>query len=111
MDFGESLVPETVDFEQENNIENKKTYNLKLKDDLYILEMEINSNEKIIFKVKQKNKINDYFYLRECSYEEIIKKLLLTKEYYDNIYKVFDFYDKSLIKNKVYEQRINIIIY
>ena len=101
MEFEESLPPNVniIDAE-EIKLQKYKSYKLKLEDDIY--ELEIDSNEKIYFKAKQENKLTSINYIQNFGYEEIIKKLSLSKEYYNNINKVFEFFDTALTKDKVY---------
>ena len=101
MEFEESLPPNVniIDAE-EIKLQKYKSYKLKLEDDIY--ELEIDSNEKIYFKAKQENKLTSINYIQNFGYEEIIKKLSLSKEYYNNINKVFEFFDTALTKDRVY---------
>ena len=91
MEFEESLPPNVniIDAE-EIKLQKYKSYKLKLEDDIY--ELEIDSNEKIYFKAKQENKLTSINYIQNFGYEEIIKKLSLSKEYYNNINKVIYLY-------------------
>ena len=101
MEFEESLPPNVNIIEAEEiKLQKYKSYKLKLEDDIY--ELEIDSNEKIYFKAKQENKLTSINYIQNFGYEEIIKKLSLSKEYYNNINKVFEFFDTALTKDKVY---------
>ena len=82
-------------------IETKK-YEMKLNEDIYMLIMDMYSNENINFKISPKNDLlSKANFSKVYSYEELIKKLILHKEHYDNISKVFKFYDISLSKNRV----------
>ena len=53
-------------------------------------------DEKIYFKLKKIDSL--IYYNKKYSYKKIIKLLLLQKEFYDNINKVFNFYDKAIEK-------------
>ena len=97
MEFEETL---NIIEAEEIKLQNNKSYKLKLED--VINELEIYSNEKIYFKAKQENKLTNFNYIQNFGYEEIIKKLSLSKEYYNNINKVFEFFDTALTKDRVY---------
>ena len=81
-------------------VENKE-YELNLDKDTYLLKMDLYSNQKISFTIRQTNNISFYYFYKEYSYEELIKNLFLPVQQYDNIKKVFSFYDTAIIKNKV----------
>ena len=73
-----------------------KNYELQLNSDIYCIIIELYSNKIIRFKAKKKNKTSVSNYSKEYMYEELIKKLFLQKDFYDNIDKLFKFLDKSL---------------
>ena len=80
-------------------IENK-IYELNLNNETYYLILKIISNDKILFIAK--NKSNELLiYQKEYTYDELIKNLLLQKNYYYNIDKIYNFYIISLSKNKI----------
>ena len=81
-------------------VENKE-YELNLDKDTYLLKMDLYSNQKISFTIRQTNNILFYYFYKEYSYKELIKNLFLPAQQYDNIKKVFSFYDTAIIKNKV----------
>ena len=84
-----------------NNIETKK-YELKLNKDVYIIIMELHSNETIHFKANPQNKsITLANYENTFNYEELVKKLIINREIYNNISKVFKLYDVYILKKKV----------
>lgn len=77
----------------------KKIYELNENKSTYTLEIEIDSSEHIIFKIRQKNiLVKEYYYVR-FDLSQITKKFLLTIDYYDNFEKVLKFCDLA-IKNK-----------
>ena len=86
---------------QEGELLENKKYELNLNKDSYLLKIELYSNQKISFKIRQTNNISFYYFYKEYGYEELIKGLLLPAQYYDNINKVFSFYDTAVLKNKV----------
>jgi len=88
-----------------------KEYELKLNNDIYILKLEIDSNNKIYFKLRQINNISYYNYYNEFTYEELINILCLPSKIYENMNKIFIFYNTALLKNKVIlSQNKNIMI-
>ena len=93
-----SLSPVTQDSEP---LETKE-YELNLNKDTYLLKMQLSKHEKISFKIRQTNNLFFYYYYKEFGYEELRKALSLPVEHYDNISKVFKFYDTAVLKNKVF---------
>lgn len=85
----------------EKEIENSKEYELKLNKDIYLLNMSKDSDI-IHFNVKQINELSYYNYENEYKYDELIKKLLLQKEDYDNINTIFYFLDVSFSKGNAF---------
>jgi len=81
-------------------VENKE-YELNLDKDTYLLKMDLYSNQKIYFAIRQANNISFYYFYKEYTYEELIANLFLPAQHYDNIKKVFSFYDTAIIKNTV----------
>jgi len=77
------------------------THQLNFNNDIYILTMKTIPYEKIHFNIRQVNNISFYYYEKDYDYEEITKILLLQRNYYDNINKIFKFYDTALKRNKV----------
>lgn len=84
-----------------DQIQMKSNYELTSNNDTYLLTLEVTSDEKIHFKARQTNNISFYFYEATFEYEHIAKILLLEKNYYDSIQKIFKFYDKAMKRNKV----------
>ena len=93
-----SLSPVTQDSEP---LETKE-YELNLNKDTYLLKMQLSKHEKISFKIRQTNNLFFYYYYKEFGYEELRKALSLPVEHYNNISKVFKFYDTAVLKNKVF---------
>ena len=77
-----------------------KTYELKLDNEIYFLNFKIISEEKMLFQAKNKT-ISLLSFEKEFTYEELIKNLFLQEQYYNNIHKIYKFYDISLTKNKI----------
>ena len=86
---------------KENDIKEVKSYNLKLKDEIYEVTMELYSNEKIAFKVKQANTISYINYIKTYKYEELTNIFILPKNYYNDTTKIFKFFDISITKDKI----------
>ena len=63
--------------------------------------MELYSNEKITFKVKQANTLSYISYIKTYKYEELITTFLLSKDYYNDATKIFNYFDKSMTKDKI----------
>ena len=81
-------------------IESKK-YELKYEDDTYTLLVERYSDENIYFKLRKSNNLSLFHFMNKCDYNGITKSFLLQKEYYEDMSKVFQFFDLSLTKNKI----------
>ena len=79
----------------------ERNYELTLNNDTYLLTMITIPEDQINFKIRQTNNISFYFYENTYKYSEISKILLLEKNYYDCINKVFKLYDTAINKNKV----------
>ena len=95
-----------ANFTTNNETSNKKAtqsreYDFQIKDDNYKLIIDIYSNEAIRFHVKQTNRIVIEYYEKEYTYDEITNTLKLVKNHYDNINKVFNFYNTAIEKKKV----------
>ena len=85
-----------------NKISNhSKEYDLQINDDNFKLKIDVYSNQKINFHIKQTNKISKYYYENEYTYDEITKALKLLKEHYTDIIKVFNFYNTAITMKKV----------
>ena len=85
----------------DNELISIKEYKLNLNDDTYLLKMEIISKQKIGFNIRQINNISYQYYYEEFDYETLIKKLTLPAQHYDNIDKIFKFYDTGINKKKI----------
>ena len=104
MDHPQSENPAPVYDKPEINddqIQIKSNYELMSNNDTYSLTLEVISDEKIHFKARQTNNISFYIYEAIFEYEHIAKILLLEKNYYDSIQKIFKFYDTAIKRNKV----------
>ena len=85
----------------QKTVTESKEYEFQINEDNYKLKIDVYSNQTIHFYIKQTNKISIYYYEKEYTYDEITKILLLVKDYYNDISKVFKFYDMAIIKKKV----------
>ncbi len=106
MNEPEAATPAPIyDEKLEKNMNNKlkidKSFELNYNNDIYLLLIEKISEKKIKFEIRQINKISFYYYENIFGYEEITKILLLEKNYYDNIDKIFKFYENSITRQKV----------
>ena len=78
-----------------------KEYKFQINTDKYTLKINAYSNQSIQFYIKQTNSITIYYYERNYAYDDIIKALILAKDYYKDIAKIFEFYDTAITKKKV----------
>lgn len=101
MDTSEAATPISNKIKPSKELLESKTYELKLNEDVYSLIIQIYSNKTINFIIKQINEFNPVNYIKAYNYNEITKILLLQKEYYDDINKVFKYCDTAIIKNKI----------
>lgn len=86
---------------QGNKTLESREYELIMNNDTYSLKIELLPNEKISFKIRQINNLSLYYYYNEYGYDELMKNLIIPAQNYDNIEKVFKFYDTALLKNKI----------
>ena len=104
MEIPESITPAPTLEETTGKIiliESKK-YNIIGNDkNNYELKMEAYNPEKLIFKIRQKNKIEIIYYEKIFNYDEITKILLLETNYYNDIQKIFKFCDNALNNGKI----------
>ena len=78
-----------------------KEYEYQINSDTYTLRINAYSDQTIQFYLKQTNKIPIYYYEKNFTYDQIINTLKLMKELYNDITKVFSFYDISITKKKI----------
>ena len=78
-----------------------KEYEFQIKIDKYILKIDTYSNQTMYFYIKQTNNITIYYYERKFTYDKITKELKLLKDYYNDITKIFEFYDTAITMKKV----------
>ena len=93
----------------------KKNYELKLNNTLYILLIEITNKEQIIFTLKPQEDTSYKFYYKKYDYNSIVKKLKLSKEQYNDIKKILIFFKESkdndlLSLEKINEEKISIVV-
>ena len=99
MDAAETPIP--LESNKFNDILESKEYELKLDNDIYLLKMELHSNDLIIFNLRQMNNLSFNCYYEKYEYDNLLNLLLLNHEFYDNISKIYKFCDKTITKNKV----------
>ena len=87
--------------EKEKDLIPGKEYELNLEKDTYLLKIDIISKERISFNIRQINNISYYYFYQEYDYQTLIKELVLPAQHYDNIEKIYKFYDTSIEKKKV----------
>ena len=97
----ETIYNDEIDEPFKNNIIQRKSYEIKTNENMYELIIEIISDNNISFKAKQKNIISFSIFSIEYKYDDLIKKFFLEKSHYENIYKIFDFLNISIEKNKI----------
>ena len=90
MDFLEPATPIQINKESKKIIESVQ-HELNCNNNIYLLTIEMYSNEKINFNIRQINNISLYAYHKELRYEKLINILLLHKNHYDNISKVYNY--------------------
>ena len=88
----EGCTPELLD---------SKRYELKYKEDIYSLLIEISSDNYIHFELRKSNNISLYHYINKYKYNDIIKILSLQNEYQKDSSKVFQFFDSALRNKKI----------
>lgn len=89
------------ELDKEIQIKEVKKYNMKLNYDSFLLTIKICSNETINFYLKQNNKKSFSKYIHEYKYDEIIQALSLSKDVYNDITKVFKYYDDAIMKSEI----------
>ena len=105
MENCEEITPAPISLESYENMNllESKTYKLQGNDNCaYELKMSSYNSQILNFKIRQLNKISTLNYEKRFDYEEITKILLLEKNYYTNIQKIFTFCDKALNDKKVF---------
>ena len=83
------------------NILESKEYELKLDNDIYLLKMELKLNDIISLNIRKINDLSFYYYSKEYKYDNLTNLLLLNKDYYDNITKIYKFCYKAISKKKL----------
>ena len=104
MDNCETITPSPIFGESYDNMNllESKTYKLLANDNnSYELKMSSYKTQILILKIRQLDKISIINYEKRFDYEEITKILLLEKNYYSDIQKIFTFCDKALNDKKV----------
>lgn len=102
MENPEELTPkEHKIYNKEKEMIKEKEYTIDNNNILYKLKMMVNDNEILSFKLKQINKLSDFYYFKNYNYEEIKKELNLEEEKFQNINEIFYFFDSIINKNKI----------
>ena len=83
------------------NVIQTKEYEVQINADNFTLRIDIYSNQAIHFNLKQTNKLSIYYYEKYYTYDDLTKTLKLLKDNYNDVSKVFKFYDTSITKKKV----------
>ena len=83
---------ETIEPEIGKEIEMKKEYELNEGNKNYILKIELNINE-IIFELNLISEISYYNYIRKYKYNDIIKELNLSSNIYNDITKIYNYFN------------------
>ena len=78
-----------------------KEYELNLGQDTYLLKMEVITEDKMSFNLRQVNNISFAYFYQEYDYDTLVKELLIPGQHYNNIEKVYKFYDTAIEKQKV----------
>ena len=91
----------TPDQKEQNGLIETKNYKLNLDNDTFLLTIETFSNDNIEFKVKQINELSISYFYKKYSFEEILQKLYLYKEFNKNISNILKFIDASISQNKM----------
>ena len=86
---------------EQNGLIETKNYKLNLDNDTFLLTIETFPNENIDFKVKQINELSISYFYKKYSFEEILQKLYLYKEFNKNISNILKFIDASISQNKM----------
>ena len=97
----EEFGPAKPVFENISLIETKN-YPLNLGEDAYTLTIETYTDGKINFKLRQNNSASLLYYYKEYTFDEIIQNLLLFKNVYENISKVFSLIKEIISNKKIY---------
>ena len=66
-----------------------KKYEIKYEQDIYLLIIEMYSDDNICFKLRKNNNLSLYQYTNKYSYNDMIKLFLLQKEYYNDMSKIY----------------------
>ena len=78
-----------------------KEYEIKINEDTYLLNIELDCNLKIIFKLRQTNDLTYSYYFKEFEYQELINILQLPNKLFEDASKIFAFYNTGLSQNKI----------
>ena len=95
-----NIDPSNSEYQENEVIESTKD-EFKIDDEIFNLIIELNSDNKIYFKLINSNVISLYYYMNVYNYEDIIQLLNLDKEHYKNLKTIFKFLNTALLKKKL----------
>ena len=96
----QNQVTHNLEYQENKLIESAKD-EFKIEDETLNLIIELNSDNKIYFKLINLNNISLYYYMNVYNYEDIIKLLNLDKEHYKDLKIIFKFLNTALLKKKI----------
>ena len=108
MEYIEEPKPET-----QEEIINYKKYELNLKQDRYLLEIELFSDNYISFKLTKLNNLSLYYYIEKYNYKDISKILSLDKKECIDLSEIILLFDKAIENqnlNLIYDKNNKIMI-
>ena len=95
------MIDNENELDKEIKIKDFKKYNMKLDYDTFLLKIKICSDETINFYLKQTNIKSFNKYIHEYKYDEIMQALSLSRDIYNDITKVFKYYDDEIMRNEI----------
>ena len=76
-------------------------YEFKIENDAYIIKIQSNSSDKLLFTLKKNDDNELIHYKKELNLEELIETFAFDKNNYSNIAKIFKFIKRSSEKNRI----------
>ena len=86
---------------EKEEVKEMKSYEIKSNQISYLLTMKQFSNENIYFQLRKGISFSSTMYSKEFSFEELKKYLSLSEDDYENISKLFKFFDTEFSKNTI----------
>jgi WD40 repeat protein len=86
---------------EKEEVKEMKSYEIKSNQISYLLTMKQFSNENIYFQLRKGISFSSTMYSKEFSFEELKKHLSLSEDDYENISKLFKFFDTEFSKNTI----------